>query len=189
MPRLLGLTSARTATRSPPRGGPEISLCWRAPGAFPGTNQWPAPADVSMGQSRKHRVDDEREQDEPGAEEEKTNALRDFFAALPVILDAIVVKPAGRDKAVIPALPLVKHLVFEMRPEKITVSIGNFSMRKCVLKKWKVKMKPAASSASSDCTSSAMLMIQPGRNPVKNFGNHMIRPETPMAKMPQNTAK
>jgi hypothetical protein len=76
-----------------------------------------------------------------------------------------------------------------MRPEKITVSIGNFSMRKWVLKKWKVKMKPAASSASSECTTSAMLMTQPGMKPVKNFGNHMIRPDTPIAKMPQKTAK
>ena len=37
-------------------------------------------------------------------------------------------------------------------------------------------MNPAASSASSECRMSAMLMAQPGRKRVKNSGNHMIRP-------------
>ena len=36
-------------------------------------------------------------------------------------------------------------------------------MRKCVLKKWMEKMKPAASSASSEWMMRATLMIQPGR--------------------------
>ena len=34
---------------------------------------------------------------------------------------------------------------FETRPEKMTVSMGNFSIRKWVLKKWIEKIKPAAS--------------------------------------------
>ena len=71
----------------------------------------------------------------------------------------------------------------------MTVSIGNFSMRKCVLKKWIEKMNPAASSASSECRMSAMLMAQPGRKRVKNSGNHMIKPDAPMMATPQNTAK
>lgn len=69
------------------------------------------------------------------------------------------------------------------------MSIGNFSSRKWVLKKWMVKMKPAASSASSECTIRATLMIQPGRKRVKNVGNHMTSPDRPMANTPQNTAK
>src|SRR5208337_4526476 len=60
-----------------------------------------------------------------------------------------------------------------MRPEKITVSIGNFPSRKCVLKKWNVKMNPAASNDSSECTTSAMLIIHPGMNRVKNTGYYI----------------
>ena len=48
------------------------------------------------------------------------------------------------------------------RPVKITRSIGNFSGRMCPLKKWIVKMKPTASSASSPWISIAMLKTQPG---------------------------
>ena len=36
-----------------------------------------------------------------------------------------------------------------MPPRNMTVSIGNASGRRCVWKKWKKKMKPVASSASS----------------------------------------
>ena len=61
-----------------------------------------------------------------------------------------------------------------MRPEKITVSIGNFFSRKCVLKKWNVKMNPVASNASSECTTSAMLIIHPGMNREKNAGDYII---------------
>ena len=50
-------------------------------------------------------------------------------------------------------------------------------------------MNPAASSASSECRMSAMLMAQPGRKRVKNSGNHMIKPDAPMMATPQNTAK
>ena len=71
----------------------------------------------------------------------------------------------------------------------MTVSIGNFSMRKWVLKKWIEKMKPAASSASSEWMMCAMLITQPGMNRVKNAGNHRMRPEEPMMATPQNTAK
>jgi len=50
----------------------------------------------------------------------------------------------------------------------------NFSSRKCVLKKkWNVKMNPAASNASSECTTSAMLIIHPGMNRVKNTGYYI----------------
>ena len=38
----------------------------------------------------------------------------------------------------------------ETLPEKMTVSIGNLSGRKCVLKKCTVKIKPTANSASSE---------------------------------------
>ena len=61
-------------------------------------------------------------------------------------------------------------------PVKITVSIGNFSGRKWVLKKWIVKMNPTASSASSLWTIVAMLSSQPGRSRVKNVGNHRSSP-------------
>jgi hypothetical protein len=50
-------------------------------------------------------------------------------------------------------------------------------------------MKPAASRASSEWITCARLISQPGRKPVKNFGNHRIRPETPIMNTPQNTAK
>ena len=36
-----------------------------------------------------------------------------------------------------------------MRPVNTTRSIGNFSGRRCVLKKWTVKMNPVANNASS----------------------------------------
>ena len=76
-----------------------------------------------------------------------------------------------------------------MRPVKITVSIGNFSGRRWPLKKWNVKMKPTASSASSPCTSAAMLNIQPGRSLEKNTGNQSSSPDPPMISIPQNTAQ
>ncbi|MBK9675758.1 MAG: hypothetical protein IPO82_11250 [Betaproteobacteria bacterium] len=76
-----------------------------------------------------------------------------------------------------------------MTPLKITVSIGNFSGRRWPLKKWKVKMKPTASSASSPWTSVAMLNIQPGRKLAKNTGNHSSSPDPPMMNIPQNTAQ
>ena len=41
------------------------------------------------------------------------------------------------------------------------------------MKKWNVKMNPAASKASSECTTSAMLIIHPGMNRVKNTGYHI----------------
>ena len=47
-------------------------------------------------------------------------------------------------------------------PVKMTGSIGNLSGRKCVLKKWIVKMKPTASSASSLWIIVATLMAHPG---------------------------
>jgi hypothetical protein len=50
-------------------------------------------------------------------------------------------------------------------------------MRKCVLKKWNEKMKPAASRASSEWMTMAMLITQPGMKSVKNFGNHRISPD------------
>jgi hypothetical protein len=112
-----------------------------------------------------------------------------FFAALPVVgLDAVHVQPARRQQAVIPAPALVQHLGLGDPPEKMTVSIGNFSIRKCVLKKWNEKMKPAASRASSECTTIAMLMIQPGeeREELREPQDH---PEKPMIATPQNTAK
>ena len=57
-----------------------------------------------------------------------------------------------------------------MPPVKITVSMGNFSGRKWVLKKCTVKMKPTASSASSLWMVVATLIAQPGSTRVKNVG-------------------
>ena len=77
-----------------------------------------------------------------------------------------------------------------IRPVKTTVSIGNFSGRKCVLKKWIVKIKPVASKASSLWMIVDTLISQPGRPIlVKNSGNHNIRPLPPMTVTPQKTAK
>ena len=70
----------------------------------------------------------------------------------------------------------------------ITGSIGNYSGRKWTLKKWNVKMNPAASRASSECTINEMLMIQPGSQRVKNSGNHIMSPLKPITATPQNTA-
>ena len=72
---------------------------------------------------------------------------------------------------------------------KTTTSIGNFAGRTWPLKKWNVKMNPAASSASSPCTSAAMLNIQPGSTLEKNTGNQSRSPEPPMMNIPQNTAQ
>ena len=74
-------------------------------------------------------------------------------------------------------------------PVKITVSMGNFSGRKCVLKKCTVKMKATASSASSLWTMVAMLIDQPGSRRVKKVGNHSTRPVLPITATPQKTAK
>ena len=76
-----------------------------------------------------------------------------------------------------------------MLPVKITVSIGKRSGRKCVLKKCTVKMKPTASSASSEWMIVATLIAQPGRNSVNASGNHSTRPVEPIMTMPQKTAK
>ena len=59
----------------------------------------------------------------------------------------------------------------------------------CPLKKWMVKMKPTASSASSPWISIAMLKIQPGTTVANTVGNQSIRPDPPMMNMPQNTAQ
>ena len=77
----------------------------------------------------------------------------------------------------------------DTRPVNITVSIGNFSGLKCVLKKWTVNMNPTAKSASSLCTIVATLTSHPGRKCVNNSGNHSINPDEPIIVMPQNTAK
>ena len=74
-------------------------------------------------------------------------------------------------------------------PVKITVSMGNFSGRKCVLKKCTVKMKPTASSASSLWMMVATLMNEPGRSCVKSVGNQSSSPVEPIMATPQNTAK
>ena len=70
-----------------------------------------------------------------------------------------------------------------------TVSIGNLSGRMWPLKKWNVKMKPTASSASSPWISAAMLNIQPGSTWEKNTGNQSSSPDPPMIIIPQNTAQ
>ena len=102
------------------------------------------------------------------AEEEIAERARDVLPAFPFVLHGRVVQLALLHQPVIPAFALVQHLGLGNAAGEETVSIGNFSMRKCVLKKWMEKMKPAASSASSECRMSAMLMTQPGRNRVKN---------------------
>ena len=61
-----------------------------------------------MAQARDHRVDDEHEQNEAGAEEEEAHGLRDLLAALPLVLDGVVLEPALGDEPVVPALPLVE---------------------------------------------------------------------------------
>ncbi len=76
-----------------------------------------------------------------------------------------------------------------MRPVKITGSMGKRSGRKCVLKKWMVKMKPVASRASSLWMMVATLMNQPGSRRVKNSGNQSTRPLKPIMATPQNTAR
>ena len=80
--------------------------------------------------------------------------------------------------------------VLEMRPEKITVSIGNFSRRKCVLKKWKVKMKPAASRASSRVDDQGDV-DDPARQEAgeEHREPHDQARTAPMMATPQNTAK
>ena len=71
----------------------------------------------------------------------------------------------------------------------MTVSIGNFSGRRCPLKKWMVKMKTTASRASSPWMIRAMLKSQPGSRCEKTTGNQSISPDPPMIPMPQKTAQ
>ena len=74
-------------------------------------------------------------------------------------------------------------------PVNTTVSMGNLSSRKWVLKKCTVKMNPTASRASSLWMMVATLIIEPGSSRVKNSGNHSNNPVVPMTATPQNTAK
>ncbi len=67
--------------------------------------------------------------------------------------------------------------------------MGNLSGRKCVLKKWIVKMNPTASNASSLWRMVATFTHHPGKKFVKNSGNHSSRPVDPMMNIPQKTAK
>ena len=96
---------------------------------------------------------------------------------------------AAFDQLLVLARAVLLELLERHAPVKITVSIGNFSGRKWVLKKWTLKMKHTASSASSLWMVVATLTIQPGMTRVKNVGNHRIRPVTPITATPQNTAK
>src|SRR4029079_6672296 len=75
------------------------------------------------------------------------------------------------------------------RRVKITMPIGTSSGRRWLLKKWIVKMNPTASSASSPCTSSAMLTSHPVMPRANATGNQSSRPEPPMIAMPQKTAQ
>ena len=117
-----------------------------------------------MGQARDHRVDNQHQQHQAQSEEEISKAARDALPAFPLVLarDIGPIGPRPRSRSY-QRLRSWSISVFETRPEKITVSIGNFSIRKCVLKKWIVKINPAASSASSEWTIRAILMIHPGR--------------------------
>jgi len=76
-----------------------------------------------------------------------------------------------------------------MRPVKITRSMGNFSGRRWVLKKWTVKMNPVASRASSLWMMVATLRNQPGTKRVANSENQSSAPVDPITTMPQKTAK
>jgi len=58
-----------------------------------------------------------------------------------------------------------------------------------VLKKWIVKMNPAASNASSLWINVVTFRTHPGRNRLKNSGNQRSKPVGPMTATPQNTAK
>ena len=72
---------------------------------------------------------------------------------------------------------------------KITMSIGNFSGRRWLLKKWIVKMKATASRASSPWIRSATLKSHPGRIFENSHGNQSRSPEPPMMNIPQKTAQ
>ena len=78
----------------------------------------------------------------------------------------------------------------DMLPVNITGSIGNTPGRKWVLKKWIVKIKPAARRASSLWIIVATLTNQPGslKILVKSSGNHSKRPLKPITGIPQKTA-
>ena len=88
----------------------------------------------------------------------------------------MIVEFSGGDELFVLARLVVLELLDGTRPVKITGSIGNLSGRKWVLKKWIVKMKPAASSASSLWMIVATLIDQPGRMRVKNSGNQSRSP-------------
>ena len=57
------------------------------------------------------------------------------------------------------------------------------------MKKWTVKMKTTARTASSPWITVAMLKTQPGRTFEKTVGNQSMRPDPPMIPMPQKTAQ
>jgi hypothetical protein len=68
-------------------------------------------------------------------------------------------------------------------------SSGNLLGTRWLLKKCTVKMNSAASSASSEWTSAAMFRNQPGKMYENFSGNQSMSPESPMANIPQNTAR
>ena len=72
---------------------------------------------------------------------------------------------------------------------KMTGSKGNRSGRNWVLKKWMVKMKAAASSASSLWMVMDTLITHPGSTSVTTSGNHRTKPVSPITITPQRTAK
>src|ERR1039457_3117838 len=125
-----------------------------------------------MHQSRGHGIDDQQKQNDADTEEEVAERARDVFPAQPCVANAMLIQPAVGHEPVVPAFAVMEH----------------FSMGKCVLKKGIEKMKPAASNASSEWMMRAMLRIQPGRNFVKNTGNHRTNPDEPMLTTHQHTA-
>src|ERR1022692_4581709 len=93
--------------------GPVAMAPQRASGASPWRRSGhpaPAAAPGSVQEPRDHRVDDQREKDEPRSEEEEAECPGDCLLALPFVLHAVGLQAARGDEAVVPALPFVQEL-------------------------------------------------------------------------------
>src|ERR1051326_532108 len=66
----------------------------------------------SMDQTRDHGVENQSEEDHSQTEEKVAEGTGNAFPAFPFIFDAVLVKPAFRNQAIIPPLPFVLHFLF-----------------------------------------------------------------------------
>ncbi len=146
-------------------------------------------AHKSVRQPRRHCIDNQDQQNDSDAKEQIAERPAHCLPALPLILHAVLLQlPLLEQPVKPPRRRSCSNSVREIRPEKITVSIGNFSSRKCVLKKWIVKIIRAQQRLVR-MHDQRDVDAPPRQNRVKNCGNHITSPDSPITATPQKTPK